>query len=87
MLAITLVQQPWWCPMCSYRGAWPMFGMGLIWLVVIVAIVWFVARFAGARGSRAEGGRAAEDILRERYARGEIDEATYRHMLDELRRS
>lgn len=80
--------------MCgSYgMGGWGMMFMGIFWLVVIGALVWLVARYAGRGGGgnggseAGRGGDGAETILRERYARGEIDEATYRRMLDELRR-
>ena len=64
-----------------------MFEMGFLWLVVIVAVVWLVIRAATTRGQGKGGGADnAEGILRERYARGEIDEATYRRMMEELRR-
>jgi uncharacterized membrane protein len=49
--------------------------------------VWLVIRAATTRGQGKGGGADnAEGILRERYARGEIDEATYRRMMEELRR-
>jgi putative membrane protein len=63
--------------------------MMLFWLILLVAIVWIVWMIA-QRGALGSGPAAREDraeaLLRERYARGEIDEATYRRMLDELRR-
>lgn len=85
-----------WCPWCGdhmgWGGGW---GMLVFWLllllVVVVAVVWAVGR-ARAAGDAAPGsahGRGqdrAEEIVRERYARGEIDEETYRQRLDELRR-
>jgi len=38
-------------------------------------------------GSHVEVGRTlAEEALREQYARGEVDEETYRRRLEELRR-
>jgi len=71
------------------------FGGGLIGLVVIVAIVWVVLQ-ANRRGG--EGGQpspdrlggsaastSAEEILRQRYARGEIDHDEYRRRLEDLR--
>ena len=56
-----------------------MFGFGLlVWVLVIAAIVWLVIRLS--RDSRSSG-RRDEDralaILRERYARGEIDKAEF----------
>jgi putative membrane protein len=47
--------------------------MGLIWLVPLVLVgvlVWLLAR--GPRGSTSENSRTALEILKERYARGEI---------------
>jgi len=66
-------------------------GMWLLWLVVIVAVVLavlFVARVAaGSRGASAPSrGESAEEILRRRYARGEIDREDYQRMLADLRR-
>lgn len=61
----------------------------LLILVVVIAAVWAIAfgRWPGRGPGRPGDGARAEDILRERYARGELDEETYRRMLDELRRS
>jgi len=66
-------------------------GMWLLWLVVIVAVVlavMFLARTAGGSGGPAapHRGESAEEILRRRYARGEIDREQYEKMLSDLRR-
>ena len=91
MPTIFALQRHWWCPMCGGygMGGWGMMFGWFFWLVVIVVLVWLVSRYSGGRGgSTGPVGRgdSAEAILRERYARGEIDEATYRRMLEELRR-
>lgn len=63
--------------------------MMILWVLVIALIVWFGWTWLQrtSRGGSPLGGPAetAEEILRARYARGEIDEATYKKMLDELR--
>jgi putative membrane protein len=70
-------------------GSWGhMWTMGLFWIVMLVAavalIVWLVRAGSGGGGT---GQRpSAEELLRERYARGEIDDEEYRKRLDELRR-
>jgi len=70
-------------------GGWTL--MLFFWLIVLGLIVWLVAALLRrARGKDPRAGRdedRSEAILRERYARGEIDEETYRRQLDELRRS
>ncbi|MFO7893199.1 MAG: hypothetical protein R6U63_05665 [Longimicrobiales bacterium] len=64
-----------------------MFGWLLI-LVVLILVVWAVAdgRWPGRDEPRGRGRDRAEEALREQYARGEIDEETYRRRLNELRR-
>lgn len=79
-----------WCPWCGGHMGWGMmFGWGLI-LVVLVLLVWAMSQGRGPWGGPGGGGDREEDraeaILREQYARGEIDEETYRRRLDELRR-
>lgn len=66
-----------------------MFGWGLI-LVVLLLVVFAASRgnWSGSGGTR--GGATedpAEAALREEYARGTIDDETYRRRLNELRRN
>lgn len=85
-IIITTLQQPWWCPMCGSATGWG-WGMMFFWLIVLVAIVALVWRLLG--GPQGIGGTPsgrAEEILKERYARGEIDRDTYARMLEDLRR-
>lgn len=56
----------------------------------IITVIFLLARLTGARGRRYEGGApghgVAEDLLAERFARGEIDEDEYAARLAALRR-
>lgn len=89
LAALTTAQG--WCPWCGDHmsgGGWGMmFGWTLI-LVVLILVVWAIAdgRWPGRReGGGRSGEDRAESVLRERYARGEIDEEEYRRKLVELR--
>jgi len=68
-----------------------MFGMGWLWFVLLIVIVVavLIAMRAGTRGgprSESSGGaKTAEDTLRDRLARGEIDEEEYRNRMNALR--
>lgn len=79
-----------WCPWCADHmngGGWGMmFGWTLIFLVAVLVIVG-LTRGGWSNGSGDPGARksTAEDILREEYARGKIDEDTFRRRLEELR--
>ena len=89
-LATLLQWRPWHAPGDHMGwGGWTV--MLLFWLVVIGLIVWLVVTVLRREGGAGPGTSSSEDraesILRERYARGEIDEETYRRQLDELRRS
>lgn len=64
-------------------------GMGLMgfwWLLIIGAIVllWYV--LSGTRKSGSHSEESPEEVLKRRYARGEIDAETYEKMLRDLRK-
>lgn len=78
-------------------SGWWMWGMGIFWIFVVVAVVLaalWVARSSRGGGGAGQGSRVSapprddspEEILKRRYARGEIDDEEYRHKLEELRR-
>jgi putative membrane protein len=66
-------------------------GNGWGWVVVVLLVLLVIAvtvllvRHFGDSG-RGAGRRGAEDLLDERFARGEIDEDEYRKRRDALRR-
>jgi putative membrane protein len=89
-MLLTSLQGPGWCPWCgTHMTGWGWFMMMLFWLILLVIVGFAVWSFS-QRGGRASFGGPREDraeaLLRERYARGEIDEETYHRMRDELRR-
>lgn len=60
----------------------------LFWGAIIAALVLFARSTSpGHRGSTGPGGSAAEDLLAERFARGDIDETEYTSRLAALRRA
>jgi putative membrane protein len=65
-------------------GWWGGWAMMLWWLPVLLVAVVVILILRSRPGSTR--GDPAEDALRERYARGEIDADTYRRVLAELRR-
>jgi putative membrane protein len=72
----------WWWD--GWSGWWPLmtFGMLVVWAVLAWVIV---AAIRG--GQRTEESRRPEQILAERFAHGEIDEAEYQQRLVALRAS
>jgi len=75
---------PW---MMTGLGGWSI--MGIIWLVIVGLIVWLVVSLV--RGSHlissSHGGGDVKvlEILKARYARGEIDKAEYEEKLKDLK--
>jgi putative membrane protein len=73
-------------------GGWGMgwFGgvfMIIFWLIILAALVFFIqwlVRNTGHRQTGASGGNQALEILKERYARGEIDSAEFEKMKSDL---
>jgi putative membrane protein len=80
--------------MYYYNGGWggmllAMLLNAAIWVLLIGLLVWGVSRFLNPRawssGSSAQSHEpSALEILRQRYARGEIDETTYERMRQQL---
>ena len=70
---------PYMGSMVWWMALWWVFG-----LAFLVLIVWVVARAAGGFQGRMED--TPEQILKRRYARGEIEREEYQRRLDDLRR-
>jgi len=60
-------------------GGLSMFLGPLIWIVIIIGIIWFIAQAGGLSLASLPGsnGKSAIDILKERYAKGEIDKEEF----------
>ena len=66
--------------MSGWGWAYMVFGSVLFWALLIAGIVWLVRR--GGRGNFWGNNRPSpEELLSQRFARGEIDEAEYRQRL------
>jgi putative membrane protein len=80
--------------MYGYYGpgmGWWMVLSSLFWLLLVAVAVWALVRFLSQRSSSGRhdaanlsAGPSAEEILRQRYARGEIDADTFQRMWAEL---
>lgn len=73
---------PWSGAMMLWMSLW-----GVIWLVVLGVAIWALVRWMSGRTPAASGpssGPSALEILRQRYARGEIDATTYEQMRERL---
>jgi putative membrane protein len=76
------------CPWCGEHMGWMMGGWfgGLFWLAILAllfALVWKIARGAPQQGGTPQE-PSAKEILRQRYAKGEIDEEVFRRIMNEL---
>lgn len=72
-------------------GGWLMMGTGmLVWVIVLVAVVWLGVRAVSAADRRQTDGRRdqddALDLLRRRFASGEIDAEEFEQRLALLQR-
>ena len=83
--------QSWW-PGCGQWSSWGwgmMLFMVLFWILVLaaaIALVWWLVGLGRQTREVGSSTRRPEDILKDRYARGEIDRDTYTRMLDDLQR-
>ena len=61
-------------------------GLGMYWWVIVVALLIVAGLFLAARmpSPRLPAGKAEYELLRRRYAAGEIDDAEYERRLKRL---
>lgn len=69
-------------------GGGDVMGLGAsFWLLVILAVAaLMVAVFLKTSGSNTTGENSPETIVKERYAKGEIDHKEYKELLKELKK-
>jgi putative membrane protein len=74
---------PWGGFHAGWMGWWMGFWM-VFWLGVLILLIWIVARSAGGQAWRMD--ETPEQILKRRYARGEIEREEYERRLSDLRK-
>jgi putative membrane protein len=65
---------------------WYMGWMGIFWIALVVGLVWLLFARGSAAGNPPPDGETPEEILKRRYASGEISQEDYQRMLNELHR-
>ena len=75
-----------------YVTPWWHWGIGILLFAIFIGlVVWAVLRVTSQRssagGTGGGAGSAAEDLLRHRFAAGEIDEEEFNKRLETLRRT
>jgi putative membrane protein len=77
----------------GFGWGWVLMSLGMIlWIALLVVLVWALIRWLNTRtstpasppSSAVQSGPTALEILQQRYARGEIDTATYEQMRERL---
>ncbi len=80
----------------GFGWGWLMMSLGtVLWIALLVVLVWALIRWLSSKTSTPTpmtmhmppGGPSALEILRQRYARGEIDTATFEQMRERLEAS
>jgi putative membrane protein len=80
----------------GFGWSWLLMSLGMVlWIALLVVLVWAVIRWLDRRTapaaplytSASPGGPSALEILNQRYARGEVDTATYEQMRERLEAS
>ena len=80
----------------GFGGGWLMMSLGtILWIALLVVLVWALIRWLNTRTSTpvppplsgVQSGPTALEILQQRYARGEIDTATFEQMRERIEAS
>jgi putative membrane protein len=77
----------------GFGWGWLLMAFGMVlWIALLVVLVWAILHWLNGRGTSPARGEtyipgqplSAMDILEQRYARGEIDSATFERMREQL---
>ena len=80
----------------GFGWGWLLMSLGtVLWIALLVVLAWALIRWLSSKTSTPPptmmhmppSGPSAEEILRQRYARGEIDTATFEQMRERLEAS
>ena len=69
----------------GFWGAWMLVPL-LLWVAFFGLVAWGAFQLFYVRQGGGRAADSAEEVLRERFARGEVDAETYERSLDTLRR-
>ena len=69
-------------------GFLPMFIVWFFWVATVAVVVFLIVRLVGGSSSSPprSAGSEAEEILKQRYARGELTKEQFDEMLEHIRR-
>lgn len=70
-----------------HNGFWDFAVMFVLWMLIIALVLYAMRGVMGPLGGGSASRSRAEDVLDERYARGEISAEEYRERRDTLRRA
>ena len=69
--------------MMGINGMWLYMGLRILgWIAIVWLVIWIVKRFSGSHPAK---NSEALDIVRERYARGEINKEQYDQLIKDLK--
>ena len=64
--------------MGEFGHGWGMGWWWIIGLIIVIAVIWIVVKTTNKNAGSTQGsGKSALDILKERYAKGEIDKQEF----------
>lgn len=66
-------------------GGWMPFHFGGIFQLIVIGLIIYFTACMFRKPDTGTGAPSAQDILKKRYAAGEIDEETYSRMKDDLK--
>lgn len=75
-----------WGPMMHYGFGYGGMFMWIIFVIVVGLLVYFVVQAQKTKSPAGSGNGDPLDILKRRYAKGEITKATYEEMREDLER-